>query len=296
MKKEPLLYRLSPRCGRLVKLISANLDHFSLWRFIQIKMHTSYCEACTNYDQQLKLLKKTADKHHFSPAYTLGAEQKEALVKYLQENKDKPLTNSAPPANTLMRLLTSGAALAGGLAVFALFIFKATPERFDVVVHKQQGNVTIDQENQRFETTDGTLQLIVDQKNILELRPNSRLLLNRARKHLWLEAGHLSAVLMGDFSKQGIKLKTRHHTTTLHGTVVHMAHENENQIYSCLCHSAYTIGTVDQKQRYEAGHHSAVRIVKKGQKYKIVRAPMLYHDDKSLNQMASVVKEKIDWN
>jgi len=154
------------------------------------------------------------------------------------------------------------------------------------------------------ETFDGsTCDIIINEKNILRLKPDSKLKLNFTENGsiLQLEKGWLAGVTKKIFTKDGkFIVKTPTVAAAIRGTSFCLKVENEKSSYFCTCNGSIELTgeTAGRSERVEAAHHSARRfsIDANGALIEDNNPGLLYHTDSGIEEMAKIINEKVDWS
>lgn len=150
---------------------------------------------------------------------------------------------------------------------------------------------------------DSFCDIIINDKNIIRLKENTRLVFNiyGQSNDLVVEKGWVAAVIRKKFTKEGMfTIITPSSTAAVRGTSFCMKVENEKNTYFCVCN-----GSVELKGKGDAGsetvsaaEHAARRFTldKKTGFVTIDRNPgLLYHDNAGLESLAGTINEKVDW-
>ncbi len=149
---------------------------------------------------------------------------------------------------------------------------------------------------------DGTCSIQVGEKSIFRINTGSKLTFNISRKRndLVLERGWFTGITRKIFTTRGkYFLKTPTVTAAIRGTSYCVKVENPKSTYFCVCNGTIALaGPGERKGRdVSAAHHIARRFkIDKEGKLEIDKSPgMLYHEDKTLEDLAAKISEKIDW-
>jgi len=150
---------------------------------------------------------------------------------------------------------------------------------------------------------DSLCDIIINDKNILRLQPDTKLILNISEKEnsIYLEKGWLAGVTRKIFTKEGkFHVKTPTVTASIRGTSFCMKIENEKSTYFCVCNGSIELkGENSTKtEKVEAAHHSARRfsIDRSGFLVENNNPGLLYHNDSGIEEMAKIINETIDWS
>jgi len=150
---------------------------------------------------------------------------------------------------------------------------------------------------------ESTCDIIINDKNILRLKPETKLTINLTDKEsiLYLDKGWMAGVTRKVFTKEGKYLiKTPTVAAAVRGTSFCVKVENEKSTYFCTCNGSIELtGENSSKSEIvEAAHHSARRfaIDKTGALIEDNNPGMLYHGDSGIEEIAKVIGETIDWS
>lgn len=150
---------------------------------------------------------------------------------------------------------------------------------------------------------DSLCDIIINDKNILRLKPETRLVLNISGKEkiIYLERGWLAGVTRKIFTKEGkFYIKTPMVTAAVRGTSFCLKVENNNSTYFCVCNGSIELrGEKSTKtEKVVASHHSARRFLKDKNNALIEdnNPGLLYHNDSGIEEMAKIINETIDWS
>ncbi len=152
------------------------------------------------------------------------------------------------------------------------------------------------------ETMDNSIcDIIINEKNIIRLNPGSKLKLNISESTLILEKGWLGAVTRKIFTDTGkFIVKTPTVTAAIRGTSFCIKVENEKSTYFCTCNGSIELkGEASSiNETVTAAHHAARRFIldKSGAIIEDNNPGLLYHADNSVEVLAGIINEKIDWN
>jgi hypothetical protein len=150
---------------------------------------------------------------------------------------------------------------------------------------------------------DSTCDIIVNEKNILRLKPETKLILNISEtgSMILLERGWLAGVTKKVFTKEGrFLVKTPTVAAAIRGTSFCLKVENEKSTYFCVCNGAIELKgeNSSKSEKVEAAHHSARRFSKDntGSLIEDNNPGLLYHNDSGIEEMAKIINETVDWN
>ncbi len=148
----------------------------------------------------------------------------------------------------------------------------------------------------------GTCMIQIGDKTILRISQNSKLIFNISKEsnELVLGRGWLSGITRKVFTTRGkYILKTPTVTAAVRGTSYCVKVENPKSTYFCVCNGTIALtGSGDKEGKdVSAAHHTARRFkINKDGKLLVDRSPgILYHDDRTIEELAAKISEKIDW-
>lgn len=150
---------------------------------------------------------------------------------------------------------------------------------------------------------DSFCDIIIDKKNIMRLKENTRMIFNLHgnSNEIIVEKGWMAAVIRKKFTQQGnFIITTPSSTAAVRGTSFCIKVENDKNTYFCVCNGSVTLrGKEDAgSETVTAAAHSARRFTldKKTGFVTIDRDPgLLYHDSAGLEGLAGIISEKVDW-
>lgn len=139
--------------------------------------------------------------------------------------------------------------------------------------------------------------------NIIRIEPDSKLKLNfvlEGTSELTIERGGLSAVLDGLYhlADDGVSMNVRTQTSLagIRGTSFYVRVEEPQSTYFCLCNGTLDLGAAGQQlDTVQADHHLAFRFVQGTDGIQVLNAPLLYHSDESMDELAEKIGVEIHW-
>ena len=149
---------------------------------------------------------------------------------------------------------------------------------------------------------DSFCELIINEKNILRLSSNTKLVFHISDKDnvLELQQGWLSGVTHKMFAKEGSYLiKTPTVTASVRGTCYCIKVEDPDSTYFCTCNGSIQLdkSTGTDGELVTSSHHAARRFKKDSKGViNVTTAGLEYHDDKGVEALAKKVGETIDWS
>lgn len=138
-------------------------------------------------------------------------------------------------------------------------------------------------------------------RRILRAEENSNVVFDAASHTLKMESGALAVVQSkaNFFSRDNAwDLQTQTTVAAVRGTVYYVKVEDKDSTYFCLCNGKIHLESTDEQEAFdlEASHHKAVWL--KSTANGIIRenAPMIYHTDEEMENLADRVNIAIDWD
>ncbi len=202
------------------------------------------------------------------------------------------------------------------LISFLFLVFSCSKhDKVEIKILSYTGNVTVNtspvkginmalKEGDSIETTGkSSCEIIINEKNILRLQSDTKLVLNISEKGgiLLLEKGWMAGVTKKVFTKDGrfiVKMPTV--TASIRGTSFCLKVENEKSSYFCTCNGTIELTGADKNksEQVEAAHHSGRRfsIDNSGALIEDYNPGLLYHSDEGIEEMAQIIDETVDWS
>jgi len=164
-------------------------------------------------------------------------------------------------------------------------------------------NVTLNRGDSIETMINSSCDIIINEKNILRLKPDSKLTLKISDNEsvLQLDKGWLAGVTRRQFSRQGkFYIQTPALTAAVKGTSFCLKVVNEKSTYVCICNGSIELtgkGS-SNSETLAAAHHAARKftIDRNGALIEDNSPGVLYHDDSEIEQMAGIISEIIDWS
>ena len=147
-------------------------------------------------------------------------------------------------------------------------------------------------------------EVIFKEKNIIHIGENSNADLNITEKlkKIKLNSGFLINILknlekLANSMLKSYTVETSTAVAGVRGTSFFVKVEDPNNTYICDCNGIVEVQNIkgSEKQTVKASHHQAVRLTKTDKDILVKPAPMLYHTDKDLEDLASKIDVHIDW-
>lgn len=116
-----------------------------------------------------------------------------------------------------------------------------------------------------------------------------------------IKSGAFAAVFEKLNALEGRSLKVQSPVTAagIRGTAFFIKVENNASTYVCACNGTLSLspsgGSEDDAFILQAKHHAARRIVRRGDRTVVETAPLLYHSDEGMNQLAAKINMTINW-
>jgi hypothetical protein len=146
-------------------------------------------------------------------------------------------------------------------------------------------------------------ELVINEKNILRLNPETRLAFNISEKEnrLDLLQGWLAGITKNISAKDGAYLiKSPTSVAAVRGTSFCTKVEDPNSTYFCVCNGKIELQNSKGEiaDLIEAPHHSARRHKRANDgTISIDKNPgLLYHNDKGIEALAQKINVTVDWN
>ncbi len=153
----------------------------------------------------------------------------------------------------------------------------------------------------RIETgRDSFCEVLFGKRNIFRLEGSSSLKFGGSEFNL--DKGSIALVTSKlkkiAFNADSLSVRTSSAVAGVRGTVFFIKKEDENNTYVCICNGQ--INTYDRsgndKKSAKAGHHKAMRITLSEGSATRANAPLLYHDDALMEEVASKIGVSIKWS
>jgi hypothetical protein len=144
-------------------------------------------------------------------------------------------------------------------------------------------------------------QFLIKDKNIFIIKANSKLEYNisETANDLKLVKGWFAGVTKEKFTKSGMfTISTPTAVAGIRGTSMCIKVENERSSYMCVCNGVINLKGSSETtgENVEAAHHKAKRFkLNQAGTLSVEDAPMLYHNDDTLNSLAKKIGITINW-
>lgn len=150
---------------------------------------------------------------------------------------------------------------------------------------------------------DGICEIIFAGRNIIQIRPDSLAVLNFESfvRGVQLQSGSLAAVLKElapTANTNRFQLDTPATVAGVTGTAFYVKVLEPSTTYFCLCNGAISLqdNRGGNPMRLEAARHTAVEYAKDNGTITVERAPVRYHTDAEMEQLAAKIGYTIDWS
>lgn len=150
---------------------------------------------------------------------------------------------------------------------------------------------------------DGYCEIQFLDSNVIKIFEDSIIRLSFSNSTVSLEKGAAAAVLRNlsgliQTMDDVFTIKSGTVVAGIRGTSFYVKQEDPNTSYFCLCNGKIHLSDGDGQfsKDLESSHHSAVRITENNNQLEVSQAPMLYHSDKDMEDLAGVIGQKMDWN
>jgi ferric-dicitrate binding protein FerR (iron transport regulator) len=140
-------------------------------------------------------------------------------------------------------------------------------------------------------------------RNIFRIEPLTviRIEIEERRGAIDLREGAVAAVFQKlqriRSSGGAFRLQTPTAVAGIRGTVFYVRVEDQDNTYICTCNGATRLADIGESfQRYvRADRHKALRFSKHGERITASPAPLLYHDNPSMDALAARIGVRIPW-
>ncbi|MBF9018059.1 MULTISPECIES: FecR domain-containing protein [unclassified Oceanispirochaeta] len=150
---------------------------------------------------------------------------------------------------------------------------------------------------------DGYCEIQFLDSNIIRVFEDSIIRISFSNSTVSLDRGAAAAVLRNLSSliqtmDDVFTIKSGTVVAGIRGTSFYVKREDADTSYFCLCNGKIHLsdGNDQFSKDLESTHHLAVRISEKNRQLEVSNAPMLYHSDKDMEDLAGVIGQKMDWN
>ena len=150
--------------------------------------------------------------------------------------------------------------------------------------------------------SDSYCEVIFENKNIFRIMESTiaEIRLSVENPEITVQKGAFAALfskLEALTSDEPFKIRTQSMVASVRGTAFFVKVLTENNSYICLCNGELEIAGAggEQADEYSSGHHTAMYFRNTDGTTKITEAPMLYHSDEDMDQLARHIGEKINW-
>lgn len=202
------------------------------------------------------------------------------------------------------------------ILIFSLIItsgcMKQNTNQTNIRLLSYKGNVLVDGKsamlNQVLPTTvsvktseNSFCYIIFNDLNIIRIFPDTEIVINfnEKLKEINLNQGGVGQVLRKLQKSDGevYRITTPTSVIAVRGTTFLVKCINKNETYVCDCNGRIDVSDkeLDQKKTIQAVHHEAVVVTKENNIIKIKPAGMLFHNDSDIENLASLINQKIDW-
>lgn len=151
--------------------------------------------------------------------------------------------------------------------------------------------------------TKSSCDIVFGGRNIIRLGENTELVFTYKPSDLRLKlnTGEISSVLK-DLAKaldlrKSFMVETPTAVIGVRGTVFFVRSENLQNTYICACNGTIETDNIifSDKKQLQSNHHLAIRISREGETFSRIVAPLLYHNDITMQAVADRIGYKIDW-
>lgn len=184
-------------------------------------------------------------------------------------------------------------------------------EQIDVVLDYFEGEVLVDGRDaelgeqllpgSRIQTgDDGFAEVVFGSGNILRIEENTAMVINidDEQEGITLNSGAFSAVMsglreLGFGPDKELALRSLSTVAGVRGTSFYFRIEDESTTYVCVCNGTLALGATGEDTA--ATEHSAFRFTRTASGTTQTSAPLLYHDNESMDAVAARVGVEIPW-
>lgn len=143
-------------------------------------------------------------------------------------------------------------------------------------------------------------EVIFGQSNIFHLDENTLTQINWGESDIQLKKGAIGSVFtkLGKFlnGEKDFTISTPLTVAGVRGTAFFVKVEDDNNTYLCLCQGKLKVDAGDSQLTMESGHHKAYRFTKNGNTVEKESAPLLYHDDAKMDDLAALIDYTVPWD
>lgn len=142
-------------------------------------------------------------------------------------------------------------------------------------------------------------EVVFENANVFRLDELTQTKIDWAKSNIVVEKGGFSAVfnkldkLLNEMRDFTITTKTT--VAGVRGTVFYVKVEDEKNSYVCICNGTLAMDYSGTEMDISATHHKAYRFTESGGKVTWSDAPMLYHDDAKMDEIAARIGFTIPW-
>jgi hypothetical protein len=154
------------------------------------------------------------------------------------------------------------------------------------------------------ETAPGALcEVVFAGKNIFRIEPDSvaRIDIGPQSGAIELRQGALAAVFQKlqriTAGKGGFQLRTPTAVAGIRGTAFFIKVESPDSTYICTCNGRTRLADITESFRRDvrSERHKALRFAREGERIRALPAPLLYHDNPSMDRLAARIGSRIPW-
>jgi len=146
----------------------------------------------------------------------------------------------------------------------------------------------------------GFCEVIFEDANVFRLDELTITRINWTESDIVLQQGGISAV-MNKLDKliremKNFTISTPATTAGVRGTVFYVRVEDEENSYVCICNGELNMTYGEKSLGIEGVHHKGYRFTSENGTVTWNRAPLLYHDDRKMEAVASQINYRIPWD
>ena len=149
--------------------------------------------------------------------------------------------------------------------------------------------------------THSSCDIVFGEKNIMRLYEETLATIDFALGDVSVDSGSMGVVfdkLANVVAAHGNKFQVRspHVAAGVRGTVFYLKIEDESSSYLCICNGRMVYEDREGDRRTAAAtNHKAYRYREVGGEIRSTLAPLLYHDDDSMDEIAEQIEVDIEW-
>ncbi len=150
--------------------------------------------------------------------------------------------------------------------------------------------------------TDSYCEIIFNTKNIFRVMESTVTSVNLSAEspEIAIRQGAIAAVFnkLDRLTREKIRISTPAAAAGIRGTVFFVKSIDQNNSYVCACNGDLSVSDNNQAMVRELSskHHAALYFIKEGGETQITSAPLLFHSDALMEEIAEKIDEYIVWD